>query len=587
MSAEAGKAPVADWLAAALDRRADRVPTHMPDVVLGLDDRAAPPRMLALALQQIALQSIYFVLPAMAAAAFGAGPVEATNYLCLSLLGLAVFAVLQALTRGPVGAGYPMPGTPSGVLFAPLLLAAAQGATLAQAAALIMINGVAALFVAPIVRRLTTLMPTEVTGVVVFLVGASLMPNVMTMLHVDAARPAAALPGIIVAMGCFIVMVVVAVLRWRLAPFAVLIGAVMGTAAALAAGMAPPGARELLAIEPWFALPLPAAAPDFGFAPGLLVPFLVCLVASLASLIGTTVALQRATDGGWTRPDPGPIRRAIIAHGLAGVLTGLAGGMGSAASSSCTGLSIATRTFARNVALAGAAILFMLAFCPKAVALFVLVPAPVQAAMLLYVAGFMMAQGCEMIVRRSLDTRRTVVAGLGLTSGLAVLVSPAYFAAALPALAAPLAFGALVAFVANLVTLPLVRRVERFTVPLGGRAADLIEDRSFAIGGAWGLRPDTVRKLHHALTELGDLLAGRGTAAMGVTATQQEDAVELAVSFPGPPLPLPARRPRAADIEAGGDAMEAVSLWLALREATRHAMRSTSEGQELRIVFHD
>lgn len=44
---------------------------------------------------------------------------------------------------------------------------------------------------------------------------------------------------------------------------------------------------------------------------------------------------------------------------------------------------------------------------------------------------------------------------------------------------------------------------------------------------------------------------------------------------------------RAGDIEAGGDALEAVSLWLALREATRQGMRRTAEGQELRLEFLD
>ncbi len=572
---------------AALERRGDRVPAHAPDVALALGDTPAPPRLVALAFQQISLQSIYFVLPGMIAAAFGAGPLAATNYLCLSLLGLALYAVLQALTLGPVGSGYAVPSTPSAVLFAPLMIAAAQGATMAQAAALTMVTGITTMLVAPLLRRMSVLLPTEVTGVVVFLVGASLLPAVMAILHFSALEPTADVPQVVVAAGCFVVMVVVAVLRWHLAPFAVLIGAAGGTAVALAGGMAPAGAHDLLAASPWFALPVPQALPDFGFDRALLPPFLLCVVAVLASVVGTTVAFQRATDGGWTRPDPGPIRRAVLAHGLSNVMVGLAGGMGNSASSSCIGLSIATRTFSRSIALAGAGILFLLAFCPKAVALFVLVPAPVQAAMLLYVAGFMMAQGCEMIVVRTLDTRRTVVAGMGLTAGLAVLTSPGFFAQVMPALAAPLAMGAMASFIANLVTLPLVRRVQRFAVPLGPGAADLIEDHAFAIGGAWGLRPETVRKLHHALTELGDLLAARGTARLAVTATQQEDAVELIVTFPGPPLPKPARRPRVADIEAGGDAMEAVSLWLALREATRHAMRSTSDGQELRIVFHD
>jgi hypothetical protein len=198
-----------------------------------------------------------------------------------------------------------------------------------------------------------------------------------------------------------------------------------------------------------------------------------------------------------------------------------------------------------------------------------------------------MAQGCAMVVLRSLETRRTVVAGLGLTAGLAVLTAPRFFTAAVPALAAPLAMGALVAFLANLVTLPLVKRVQRFEQPFGPGMGDALQDRAHAIGGAWGLRPETVRKIHHALAEFGDLLAARGLTSMTVTATQQEEAVHLAIAFPGAPLPKPARRPRFDDIEAGGDAMEAVSLWLALREATSHATRSTADGQELRIEFQD
>ena len=573
--------------AAACGRDADRVPAHMPDTVLGLADHAPLPQTIALALQHVAIQSIYFVLPGVAAAAFGLGPLEATRFLCVSLVGVAIYAVLQALTKGPIGSGYPIPGIPSPILLPPLLLAAQLGASLDQALGLVVLTGLGVMVCAPLIGRLSALMPTEVTGVVVFLIGASLLPAVLALLHFDAVAPAARLSELVVAAGCFVVMMVVGVLQWRLAPFAVLVGGLAGTAAALALGMTRPDAGALLQAAPWFAVPAPVARPAFDFDPSLATSFLVCLIPILASLMGSIVAIQRATDGAWTRPDPGPLRRGILAQGAAVVLSGMAGGMASGASSACVGVSIATRTFARSIAVAGAGVLFLLAFCPKAAALFVLVPAPVQAAMLLYVAGFMMAQGCEMVVVRKLDTRRRLVAGLGFSAGIAVLAAPGFFAAAVPALAAPLAMGSLVAFLANLVTLPLVRRTLVFTVPLRAATSELLEDRTFAIGGAWGLRGETVRKLHHALMEIGDLLAGRGLAEMTVTATQQEETVVLTVAFAGPALPPPARRPRIEDIEAGGDALEAMSLWLALREASRHATRSTPAGQELRIEFLD
>jgi len=82
-----------------------------------------------LAAQHLAMQSIYFSLAPLVAMAAGATPAEAANFLALSLLAVAGFALLQALTRGPIGSGYPCPGIPSSTMFAAYLLAAASGAS--------------------------------------------------------------------------------------------------------------------------------------------------------------------------------------------------------------------------------------------------------------------------------------------------------------------------------------------------------------------------------------------------------------------------------------------------------------------------
>lgn len=579
---------LASRLAGALGRQADRPLLRPAEVALDLEARPPPARLLALAAQQVAVQSIYFVLPGLVAAAFAAGPLEATNFLCLSLLGVALFAVLQGLTRGIVGSGYPMPGIPSPVLLAAYLLAAASGASLGGAAALTALTGLAVVLSLPLFRRLPALIPTEVAGVVVFLIGASLLPLVIAAMHLEAARPLAALPGAAVTLGTLAVMVLVAIGRSRLAPFAVLSGMLAGIVAALAAGMGARDAANLLAEAPWFALPRPIPP---AYDPALLPlagVFLLCLVPIQASLLGNLIAFQRAADADWRRPDPPPLRRGLLAQGLAVVLTGGIGGMAPAISSAAVGLAIATGTLARRIALAGAAMLLVLALCPKLVALFVLVPEPVKAAMLLYVAGFMMAQGSQMIAARMLDARRTAVAGLGLGAGLAVLIEPEFFAAGLPALAAPLSFGALVAFLANLLTLPLVAERARFVLPLGAALAPAVEERWAALGGAWGLRRETVERVRHAITEIGDLLSGRGLREVAVLAMKEEDRVVLRLDFAGPPLPPPAVRPRARDLEDGTTSLEAFAVWMATRHALRHAQRRSGEGRvELLLEFGD
>lgn len=570
------------------DRGADRRLARPPEVVLDLDARPAGGRLVALAAQQVAVQSIYFVLPGIVAAAFGAEPLAAVNFLCLSLLGMAAFALLQGLARGIVGSGYPIPGIPSPVLLAAYLLAAQSGASLGEAAALTIATGVGALLTLPLFRRLSALIPTEVAGVVVFLIGASLLPLVIAAMHLDAAAPRAALPGAAVTLGTVAVMVIVAIGRTRLAPFAVLCGMAVGIAVALGAGMAHPAALPLLEEAVWVALPRPVP-PEAGPATlPLLGVFLVCLVPIQASLLGNLIAFQRAADAEWRRPDPPPLRRGLLAQGLAVIATGAIGGMAPAVSSAAVGLSIATGTLARRIALAGAAAFLLLAFCPKPVMLFVLLPDPVKAAMLLYVAGFMMAQGCQMVAARMLDARRTAVAGLGLGAGLAVLIEPEFFAAGLPALAAPLSFGALVAFLANLLTLPLVARRTRFVLPLGAGLSPAVEARLAALGGAWGLRRETVERLQHALTELGDLLAGRGLGEVSVTATRGEERVVLRLDFVGEPLPPAAVRPRARDLEEGAASLEAFAVWMATRHAVRHAQRGPAQGRmEFLLEFED
>ena len=586
--ARAARAGPLARFAGGFGRETDNPLVQPAEVRLALDARPPLGQLLALAAQQVAIQAIYFVLPGLVATAFGADPLTAANFLCLSLLGVAAFTVLQGLWRGAIGSGYPMPGIPSPVLLAAYLLAAQSGATLAEAAALTVMTGLAVLATVPFFRRLSQLIPTEVAGVVVFLIGASLLPLVIGAMNLSAAAPVAAVPGALVTLGTLAVMVLVAIGRTRFAPFAVLGGMLVGIVAALAAGMARPDAAALLAEAPWLALPRPIM-PEAGPATWpLLGVFMISLVPIQASLLGNLIAFQRAADADWRRPDPPPLRRGLLAQGIAVVAAGGVGAMAPAVSSAAVGLSIATGTLARRIAFVGSAALAVIALCPKLVALFLLVPEPVKAAMLLYVAGFMMAQGCQMIAARMLDARRTVVAGLGLGAGVAVLIEPAFFAAALPALAAPLSFGALVAFLANLLTLPLVARRARFDLPLGAGLSTALEEQWSRLGGAWGLRRETVERVRHALTELGDTLHGRGQTRASVAATQEEERVVLRLVFAGSPLPPPARRPRAAELGEGLEALEALAVWMATRQAVRHAQQVLGPDRvEFLLEFED
>lgn len=575
-------------LLGALDRRQDKPIQRPPDVAFALDDVPPAQEVAPLVVQQLAIQSIYFLLPGIVASAFGLGGLATTNFLCLTIAGLGIAGLLQVASRGPFGSGYALPAIPSPVFLAAYLLAA-ETTDLAQASVLTVVAGACGMVLALVLRRLQSLVPTEAAGVVVFMIGVSLLPRAFASAAgptLDASlRPMAA--G--VALGSLALMMLVALLRTGLSRFGVLLGAAIGCAVAIALGLLPPNSGELLREAPWLALPVPSVPRLGHFDAALLPAFLLTLVAATASWLGDLVAFQRAADGSWVKPDPAPIRRGLLANSVAVVASGLIGGMAPATSSACVGLAIATRTLSRVVAILGGIALLALACMPKLVALFALVPDPVKAAMLGYVCCFMMARGCQLITARMLDARRTFVAGLGLATGIGVLIAPDLLAEALPrALRSPVAAAALVAFALNLLTAPLVARQAGFEIWIAsGRMPQDIADRCEEIGGAWGTRRATMERAGHALIELAEVLAGRGIERFRVTARHDDDLVRITLAYAGEPLPRPAARPDASDLDGPLQAQEAFAVWLATRQAQAYQQRHAAGLTELRLEFAD
>ncbi|MCQ4162439.1 hypothetical protein NON00_21230 [Roseomonas sp. GC11] len=570
-----------------MDRRRDKPMDRPPDMVHAPGDVPPAGDTAALALQQLAIQSIYFLLPGVVATAFGEGALAATRFLCLSLLVLGLAGLLQVARRGPLGSGYALPSIPSPVFVAVYALAAQQVA-LPQASALVMVAGLAGMAVALLLPRLSRLVPTEVAGVVVFLIGVSLLPRALASARPEGLDPAQQGLSAAVALGGLALMILVALSRTRFARFGALIGAGVALAVAAALGLTPPGAQGTLAGLPWLELPRPQWPDVSGFDWALLPAALAAACASIASWLGDLVAFQRAADGSWKRPDEPPLRRGILAGFGAVTLAGLLGGMAPGTSSACVGLAIASRSLARMVTVAGALLLLALSCSPRIVGLFVLVPDPVKAALLGYVCCFMMAAGCQLVTARMLDARRTFVAGLGLCAGLGVVIAPALAEQILPrALQSPVTAGALVAFTLNLLTLPFVTRQARFELPLDARLPARVEDHAVALGGAWGTRRGTMDRMAHALLELGELLADRGERSLMAEARFAEDRVTLTLRHGGRPLPAPTPRPEAADLEGPQEAREAFALWLATREASGFSRRALPEGGEIRLEFLD
>lgn len=534
-----------------------------------------------LAAQQIGIQAIYLILPGLVGAHFGLLRLDMLNFVCLSTAAIGIAGLLQVLSRGPIGSGYPIAAIPTPV-FVAVYLAATPGVGIAAVSAVALLTGLLGIFLAGTLRRLQRLVPTEVAGVVILLIGVSLLPRAFAA----ASPPEAPLAYPALAFATLAVMVAVALKGGRLGRFAVLVGAVPGAVAAFLAGFG--SSAELLVEAPWFAVPSPIPPAITGLDPAMLPPFLVALLACFASWTGDLVAFQRAADGNWRRPDAAPIRRGLMAHSIGLGIAGLIGAMPPGSSSACVGLSIATRVLARRVAIWASVMLLVLACLPKALALLLALPDPVEAAMLLYVCCFMLASGCQLIGARMLDTRRTFTVGFGLAVGLATLLDvPILHQILPPMLHSPVTAGALAAILLNLATAPLVARSARFTIHPGSGMTQALMDQVEALGGAWGARRETAQHIGHALLELEELLAARGQGEMQVRADYAADRILVTAQWDGAGLPAPSARPDVTDLEGSDTAREAFALWLATRNAERVDQRAQASGAELRLTFVD
>ena len=367
-------------IAASLDRARDRPVTAPADIRHAAHDRPGWPETIAFALQHIAIQSTYWILPVIVAAQFGLGPEAAAAFLGISVLASALSAPIQALNRGWIGSGYAMPFVPSSVLFPVYIGVAAAGYSLGAASAALIIAALAAmtLFLAfPLVLRLVSV---EIMGVVIFGIGVNFLPRVVDLLTASPVTGSGDALSLAVFLFLFAGIILIAVVRSRYQPFAIVIGA----AAGWLGGLMLFGPSQALVDEAdWFALP-GLAGPDFsGVDAILLLECFIAMLCVIAHQLGNLLIIQRGQDASWRRPDLPPLRRGVAASLIGVVLGSLMGGMGAVTAAATAAIAVETRSYSRWIGWVGSALLAALACSPKFIALILMIAPPVRAALLL------------------------------------------------------------------------------------------------------------------------------------------------------------------------------------------------------------
>src|SRR5262245_58751165 len=142
------------------------------ELIHGVDDTPPPLTTLFVGMQHVGLIRIQLIYPLLVIQLAALSPESAVNMLSLAMIALGIAAILQSLPSGPVGSGFLCPPCHTGVFLEPSIAALKLGG-LPLVFGMTIVAGLVQSVLAPSLRRLRPLLPPEIGGLVVFLVGTS------------------------------------------------------------------------------------------------------------------------------------------------------------------------------------------------------------------------------------------------------------------------------------------------------------------------------------------------------------------------------------------------------------------------------
>lgn len=552
-------------------------------ILFGYDEKVPLPLALGMGFQHCLAMSSTLVLAVILVETAGETPQTALDLVRMSMIAAGIGTILQSLKRGPVGSGYLCPNL-LGPAYLPASTAAVQTGGLSLLFSMICIAGVFQAILSRFVHRLRVILPPEVTGVIVAMVGMSLVPiGVSSLVGTGAGDEIGDAREL--GLGLFTLAIMIGFTVWgrgSLSLYSVLIGVCIGYSIQIIFDLGPD--YSLLASSNWsiISIPRPHLPTDWKFDAALLIPFLIAGLASLVKAVGDLSTAQRINDETWVTPDMAKVRGGVLADALAVVSAGLIGGMAPSTSSSNVGVSLATGVTSRWIGFSAGTIFIVCAFFPAIATTFVVLADPVKGAVLIFAACFMIVTGLQLVMTRMLDARKIFVVGAAIAAGLSVDMLPEIYRNVPPALQAfttsSFSFAVVVAVVLNLIfRIGIARRVTLELSPGDDRPEKVVRFLH-DWGAAWGTRTDVMDRVTTALTEFVDIAAPMDLAGhrIRINARFDQFRLDIYLLYGGDPIDLPETAPNIENIADGEDHLRRLSGYLIRSAAT--AVDSSKRG---------
>jgi xanthine permease XanP len=558
-----------------------------PGLLYSVDE--TPPRgvLVMASLQQVAVMSNSLAYPIILAREAGLSGSHMLDFVSLSMLTLGIATVLLCAKSRFIGSGYLCPAGYTQIYLGPSLFAVKIGG-LALAYGMTIVAGFLQLAMAPMLRRMRALLPTEIAGLVIAIVGLSLASLGLRYGLGITDRNGFEPSHLAITSVSLITMVVLNIWTKGYAKmFCALIGISVGYIASAAIGLldiAPLLPENGLAI-----LHLPSVEHiSWHFDFTLLAPFAVVAVATTLRAMGDVANAERLNDNEWVRPRFGPLAGGVAANGLASILCGMAGTSGLNTYSAAIGLSGATGITSRVVGYGAGVVFLLLSFVPAAVVGIAALPAPVIGASMFFSSAFVFISGIQMITARLLDPRKVIVIGFSFAMAVMADVYHDVFAN-LPIWVQPIFGNSLVLGTVCAVLLNLIMRIgvrQRVTMKLaaGHINRETIEQFLSEQGGRWGARRDIISRAIFGVVQVLEVV-GDVPEGAEVEASFDEFNLDVSIRYKGMPLILPERRPTPREIIASEGGERLLAGYLLRQSADRINCKVSGNAVEVQLHY--
>jgi NCS2 family nucleobase:cation symporter-2 len=532
---------------------------------------------------------MYLVYPILLMQESGHSMDESRIMLTATLWVTGLITIVQALPGRYAGSGF-LAVQVANPIFLPLSLEAVRAGGPGLLAGLMAVTGFAQVLFARVFHKLRTVFPTEVCGVVILMLGVSMVgvaAKRCTGYHLNGEIISSHLAISGTTLGIIIGLTIWGKGAIRL--FAVGIGIAAGYLISLALGVITTETFSPVAGFPAVAVPS-FELPDFNLNLTLLLPFLITGVISSLDSAGGLIMCQKMNDSNWLRPDLKNLGRGILVDGLGNFFAGLSGAFGIGVAGSNIGLAMATGAASRRIAYVTGLFLILLTLFPRVTGALVLIPPPVMGAVLVYAAAFLIVSGAQITMFRMMDDRRTAMIGMALFAGLSVEIVPGLFQSApvflKPLLSSSIAVTALTAIVLNLLfRLGIAQKTELvcFSHKKDSQAVFNFMEKS---GAAWGAREDVIQKAALALNECIELLQTAEQAeTLNITASYDEYNVDILLAYAGRVPALSAEKPSPERILDDENGAALLAGYMIQRLADRATTKQNGSNAELRLHF--